>query len=159
MKMGGIFILVSIPSNGSIQFLQLLLSWLFFLCLSLNPLKRVNSILTEPETGILKYDPNYVSIPSNGSIQFLHNIAYEGWMAYHPWVSIPSNGSIQFLHKMLAFVKNYGFHLSQSPQTGQFNSYLHLGNGFLRLTSDCLNPLKRVNSILTYSRKGFEFFH
>ena len=36
----------------------------------LNPLKRVNSILTKKITRQIKKD-SYVSIPSNGSIQFL----------------------------------------------------------------------------------------
>ena len=67
-----------------------------FFCL--NPLKRVNSILT------LKEGPNYMKM---GGI-----------------VSIPSNGSIQFLHASV-------------------NSALKI------LKGHCLNPLKRVNSILT----------
>jgi len=38
--------------------------------------------------------------------------------------------------------------MSQSPQAGQFNSYLaqDMANYIVKL---CLNPLKRVNSILT----------
>ena len=66
-----------------------------FFCL--NPLKRVNSILT------LKEGPNYMKM---GGI-----------------VSIPSNGSIQFLLIMrncFSYTKRLR---SQSPQTGQFNSY------------------------------------
>ena len=63
---------------------------------SLNPLKRVNSILTEG----LVFNPiigNEVSIPSSGSIQFLLDM------------------------DVLYMVRK---HLqSQSPQTGQFNSY------------------------------------
>jgi len=48
MKMGGIFILVSIPSNGSIQFLPVLQRHGIKVSRQgLNPLKRVNSILTE----------------------------------------------------------------------------------------------------------------
>ena len=62
---------VSIPSNGSIQFLREKNEGQYFYCIvCLNPLKRVNSILTElsslPELTELR-----VSIPSNGSIQFL----------------------------------------------------------------------------------------
>jgi len=40
--------------------------------------------------------------------------------------------------------------LSQSPQTGQFNSYEFgaMTNGGIWFCC-CLNPLKRVNSILT----------
>jgi len=37
---------VSIPSSGSIQFLPFILMFYLINCLSLNPLKRVNSILT-----------------------------------------------------------------------------------------------------------------
>jgi len=49
MKMGGIFILVSIPSNGSIQFLLAFAEARATVAKSmgLNPLKRVNSILTQ----------------------------------------------------------------------------------------------------------------
>ena len=43
---------------------------------------------------------------------------------------------------------NFQVEMSQSPQTGQFNSYQKA-----QLREDiefmCLNPLKRVNSILT----------
>ena len=63
---------------------------------SLNPLKRVNSILTEG----LVFNPiigNEVSIPSSGSIQFLQN-----------WYEIILNEEEEW---------------SQSPQAGQFNSY------------------------------------
>jgi len=61
-----------------------------------------------------------VSIPSNGSIQFLQipGIYYKGTTNL---VSIPSNGSIQFL-PMSDFEKELEIR-SQSPQTGQFNSY------------------------------------
>ena len=37
---------------------------------------------------------------------------------------------------------------SQSPQTGQFNSYVKACRGLTKV-SNSLNPLKRVNSILT----------
>ena len=40
--------------------------------------------------------------------------------------------------------------MSQSPQAGQFNSYLIVLRYIGQMTSyQCLNPLKRVNSILT----------
>jgi len=39
-------------------------------------------------------------------------------------VSIPSSGSIQFLHIDLCVSNFGGVGVSQSPQTGQFNSYL-----------------------------------
>ena len=40
---------------------------------------------------------------------------------------------------------------SQSPQTGQFNSYKNDGGERGRMKHKGLNPLKRVNSILTAS--------
>ena len=40
---------------------------------------------------------------------------------------------------------------SQSPQTGQFNSYETGGIVGVYVSFKRLNPLKRVNSILTYS--------
>jgi len=64
---------------------------------SLNPLKRVNSILTEAMSDFEKELEIKVSIPSNGSIQFLQK----------------SKG----LWETEIGLK------SQSPQTGQFNSY------------------------------------
>jgi len=42
---------------------------------------------------------------------------------------------------------------SQSPQTGQFNSYIESFNRTFANSATCLNPLKRVNSILTYGRE------
>ena len=61
-----------------------------------------------------------VSIPSNGSIQFLRDEQDEFEGGY--CVSIPSNGSIQFLLTVLIGF-SYWQCESQSPQTGQFNSY------------------------------------
>jgi len=63
-------------------------------------------------------------------------------------VSIPSNGSIQFLHWGGPFGDKNIYIKSQSPQTGQFNSYSLTGQK-AQLREDSLNPLKRVNSILT----------
>jgi len=68
----------------------------------------------------------FVSIPSNGSIQFLHDRVNPDKSIRFGNVSIPSNGSIQFLH---IFNQAYlvGFYIeSQSPQTGQFNSYIRV---------------------------------
>jgi len=88
---------------------------------SLNPLKRVNSILTEMSTLPELTELRKVSIPSNGSIQFLlHTPLLFTKLNFN--VSIPSNGSIQFLREFNIF----GSHQIYS-----------------------LNPLKRVNSILT----------
>ena len=148
----GLVVWVSIPSNGSIQFLHG--NWL---CVignethsGLNPLKRVNSILTStsvvliqrcqnqsqsPQTGQFNsYGIGHafnqanilaVSIPSNGSIQFLLERATEKITEQLVEVSIPSNGSIQFL---------------------PFPAFVAMTSG------GSLNPLKRVNSILTIWR-------
>ena len=114
---------VSIPSNGSIQFLrEIKMDIIDKIKRGLNPLKRVNSILTGFGVPIEVLE-DFVSIPSNGSIQFLHYpiIISE----CQNTVSIPSNGSIQFLRLVQSVtIKRVGY-LSQSPQTGQFNSYIH----------------------------------
>jgi len=111
----------------------------------LNPLKRVNSILTNRMN--MKGDiVRNVSIPSSGSIQFL------------------LKSSKQYIRRRK----------SQSPQAGQFNSY-KVSSFIMFLNQDVsipssgsiqflpyrkrekrvhypgLNPLKRVNSILTGS--------
>jgi len=65
--------IVSIPSNGSIQFLRF---WLHG-----------------------KTPADKVSIPSNGSIQFLLRLLFFFKKVMEVKVSIPSNGSIQFLQK------------------------------------------------------------
>ena len=91
--------------------------------LRLNPLKRVNSILTGLLDLVNLQVELSVSIPSNGSIQFLR--CRRVWtLQWQSLVSIPSNGSIQFL-----------------PIPGRRKRVLSK-----RLS---LNPLKRVNSILT----------
>jgi|GEM_PF-5530144 len=131
---------------------------------------QFNSYYTYPERPTLKPFP-YVSIPSNGSIQFLPSRKVN--RALLQKVSIPSNGSIQFLQN--TSLKKFN-HLvaclnplkrvnsiltdddtdikikelmSQSPQTGQFNSYKKLHSSLYALLCIGLNPLKRVNSILT----------
>ena len=114
---------VSIPSNGSIQFLpedqvpeMEQKGWK-----SLNPLKRVNSILTKMCVVTCYRRTNESQSPQTGQFN-----SYEQEIISHKWyllnVSIPSNGSIQFLH------------------VEDFSEPVH---------PDGLNPLKRVNSILT----------
>jgi len=92
-------------------------------------------------------------------------------------VSIPSNGSIQFLPAKSADIKSAAELVSQSPQTGQFNSYRYTDSSNIRMENLSqspqtgqfnsygmlleinwmnwlsLNPLKRVNSILTVIMK------
>ena len=70
-------------------------------------------------------------------------------------VSIPSNGSIQFLlGDGYLLIADPDMIMSQSPQTGQFNSYSTSGKSILSGHLS-LNPLKRVNSILTWKMVGF----
>jgi len=138
---------VSIPSSGSIQFL---------LSIPFNKLFKVN---------------RRVSIPSSGSIQFLLEMSTLPELT-ELRVSIPSSGSIQFL----LFIRGNNIvitpNMSQSPQAGQFNSYGKSSKGLPRAyqvsipssgsiqfllveqftgpeAEKSLNPLKRVNSILT----------
>ena len=87
---------VSIPSNGSIQFLHCCEVYGRFTNWSLNPLKRVNSILTKAkiektESGVYSLNPlKRVNSILTGIIWFPFKFKIR--------VSIPSNGSIQFLH-------------------------------------------------------------
>jgi len=147
--------------------------------LCLNPLKRVNSILTVSRIFPRWRGRRLVSIPSNGSIQFLPNSSV--WRSTSWWrVSIPSNGSIQFLPFYRKY-KNIKNSYSLNPLK-RVNSILTLNlpnkekfnqewvsipsNGsiqFLLVVSRrrrclsekwCLNPLKRVNSILTKRSDG-----
>jgi len=139
--------MVSIPSNGSIQFLHF----------------RPN--LEFMSYKIMSQSPQTGQFNSYSCFNCYNNV-------FRINVSIPSNGSIQFL---LICPSLYGVGIwSQSPQTGQFNSYdvcilPWIGmaikvsipsNGSIQflhykrqkqvtVLSDCLNPLKRVNSILT----------
>jgi len=149
---GDIFLGVSIPSNGSIQFLQekwaTQLHYLTVNCL--NPLKRVNSILTksmvESLTGTKSQCLNPLKrVNSILTLHFPHKVQRGDWSGSQSpqtgqfnsycfskvcgrwtrrWVSIPSNGSIQFLRNLDRKVSPSLLKKSQSPQTGQFNSYL-----------------------------------
>ncbi len=136
---------------------------------SLNPLKRVNSILTWYHTNEANFV--YVSIPSSGSIQFLL-----GWKiakrsdgtesqspqagqfnSYHPFgakqllqltVSIPSSGSIQFL-RIRTTKKPIEVYSNSLNPLKRVNSILTWKLKWYRRVGKSLNPLKRVNSILT----------
>ena len=87
----------------------------------LNPLKRVNSILT------MKNGKQWAILKSLNPLKRVNSILTE--LVYIEPDEYPSK--------------------SQSPQTGQFNSYLVILPLFFKQRKDCLNPLKRVNSILT----------
>ena len=90
-----------------------------------------------------------VSIPSNGSIQFLHWSKRAGFRQFALMVSIPSNGSIQFLHKDVYLEKEY-YGISCLNPLKRVNSILTLNLSIEKIFHFLgLNPLKRVNSILT----------
>ncbi len=62
----------------------------------------------------------------------------------------PQTGQFNSYVQENLFVRKDIFDTSQSPQTGQFNSYTIISlSNFPTLLFHCLNPLKRVNSILT----------
>jgi len=90
---------------------------------SLNPLKRVNSILTISEASFCPaLSPIVSQSPQAGQFNSYETVKH-GIYTILPIVSIPSSGSIQFLPE-------------ENPA-----SLLSYVQG--------LNPLKRVNSILT----------
>ena len=166
---------VSIPSNGSIQFLPILLMSIYMKnYYSLNPLKRVNSILTLTNIG-----RRYMTVIESQSPQTGQFNSYGGqerrllsnYISLNPLKRVNSILTVSKLEKkqLLKAIE------SQSPQTGQFNSYKEYygisfcidsevsipSNGSIqfllekgwfpavRSNGTCLNPLKRVNSILT----------
>ncbi len=141
----------------------------------LNPLKRVNSILTigndsrryrlrlwsqSPQAGqfnsyrfgsaSLLEGLVRVSIPSSGSIQFLHKNIIEKIANTIYKVSIPSSGSIQFLHEQSRTTNNIHLLQVSIPSSGSIQ-FLRMGNFHCspKKATRSLNPLKRVNSILT----------
>ena len=89
-------------------------------CHGLNPLKRVNSILTKKVSKAI-LQKSKVSIPSSGSIQFL--LISQSWIPYLLKVSIPSSGSIQFLRKQRRFVQVLTLSVS-IPSSGSIQ-FLH----------------------------------
>jgi len=118
-------LLVSIPSSGSIQFLLKQVEiCLFHKKGSQSPQAGQFNSYREKLINRIVYEFN-VSIPSSGSIQFLR-FRYKKSKEQYDYVSIPSSGSIQFLLN---------------------HQYFRSGNMNYRL-----NPLKRVNSILTMTK-------
>jgi len=91
--------------------------------MGLNPLKRVNSILTM------------------GRFEHLFRIA--------PQCLNPLKRVNSILTSFNDDRKQISDKLSQSPQTGQFNSYYEVKDVLFSARYNSLNPLKRVNSILT----------
>ena len=142
---------VSIPSNGSIQFLPYAGGQFLKWCSCLNPLKRVNSILTSSLWWYRNYQWS-VSIPSNGSIQFLQvsKSLLQKSKAIRCLNPLKRVNSILTERRILLWLSTFLVR-SQSPQTGQFNSYREFLAFPRGKHDDSLNPLKRVNSILTVS--------
>ena len=93
--------MVSIPSNGSIQFLQYSFQGKRYGDCSLNPLKRVNSTLT----GTASRRSRIIAISSLNPLKRVNSI----------------------LTDITLSCQYPGFLESQSPQTGQFNSYMISG--------------------------------
>jgi len=166
--------ILSIPSKGSIQFLLQSRDGIVPHLERLNPLKRVNSILTQPaqslsetrelqqsqspQTGQFNSYKNYLSLcpffrplrsqsPQTGQFNS-YNKSYD----YYEMLSAsqsPQTGQFNSYKNYLSLCPFFRPLRSQSPQTGQFNSYT---DGILCsyiCSKDRLNPLKRVNSILT----------
>ena len=116
--------ILSIPSKGSIQFLLQSRDGIVPHLERLKPLKRVNSILTQPAQ----------SLSETRELQQSQS---------------PQTGQFNSYKNYLSLCPFFRPLRSQSPQTGQFNSYT---DGILCsyiCSKDRLNPLKRVNSILT----------
>ena len=140
--------MVSIPSSGSIQFLPTSESRFNSSTLTrLNPLKRVNSILTKFNGDWAINCMRIVSIPSSGSIQFLRFTMM--LLATFAILVSQSPQAGQFNSYSYFCFRPASYFKSQSPQAGQFNSYGIMAIEKIANTLLCLNPLKRVNSILT----------
>ena len=139
------------PQTG--QFNSYISCWTFifyFPPISLNPLKRVNSILTLGALAI-KYIISLckVSIPSNGSIQFLH----EDFKVSTLYIDGGLN-PLKRVNSILTFnlyaCRNYPIVCCLNPLK-RVNSILTIWRSQMKkvMNRNGLNPLKRVNSILT----------
>jgi len=151
MSIPRMIIPVSIPSSGSIQFLPRFSSLIRVLEKSYesqSPQAGQFNSYVKPMAKQSFRTTRKVSIPSSGSIQFLRNPEKKVSPTVLKKVSIPSSGSIQFLHVKKLYQILRPTLKSQSPQAGQFNSYL--AKKIDKRYGDSLNPLKRVNSILTF---------
>jgi len=127
-------------------------------CYCLNPLKRVNSILTEA------YD-NGDGWEFEGLNPLKRVNSILTWVHFTPSLAnlLSSLNPLKRVNSILtrrdgSWNGIEGLEKSQSPQTGQFNSY-PIGNDNGKTSFQCsLNPLKRVNSILTTLCKKGLFF-
>ena len=114
---------VSIPSNGSIQFLLVeSIAGQKAQLGGLNPLKRVNSILTS-QWKLTLVKLKKVSIPSSGSIQFLLNLTRIDWVEKVSRSQSPQAGQFNSYCYRRQSKTDTTLFKSQSPQAGQFNSY------------------------------------
>jgi len=104
---------VSIPSNGSIQF------------------------LSEPFPVLSSIGAN-VSIPSNGSIQFLSQ-CWRCMKSMADWSQSPLTGQFNFYLSRYYLINL--FSVSQSPLTGQFNFYPKQTQQTKPVRRTSLNPL------------------
>jgi len=117
--------------------------------MGLNPLKRVNSILTMGRfEHLFRIAPQCLN-PLKRVNSILTSFNDDRKQISDKLSQSPQTGQFN----SYSFIKSaYRLDIkSQSPQTGQFNSYLWSSSCF-RKSYCCkrLNPLKRVNSILTY---------
>mgnify|MGYP001450382444 CR=1 FL=1 len=70
------------------------------------------------------------------------------WLTFDESQS-PQTGQFNSYDKETLLYCPFCYTMSQSPQTGQFNSYNKMNNKNITINEISLNPLKRVNSILT----------
>ena len=115
---------VSIPSNGSIQFLQLLgiPERVLNSFISLNPLKRVNSILTAGRNSRLNLVLFCFRLNPLKRVNSILTKLEDDWIGFVDGSQSPQTGQFNSYDKMskrLYLTQEK----SQSPQTGQFNSY------------------------------------
>jgi len=150
--------MVSIPSNGSIQFL--LGCWTCFSSRvneGLNPLKRVNSILTLASriNWVVKVSSSLNPLKRVNSI-LTRRLLEDYLLLLENRSQSPQTGQFNsYLFWRSTRGKRF---VSQSPQTGQFNSYGTAPEESLSYDDYSLNPLKRVNSILTENKMYFQEF-
>ena len=97
------------------------------ICLGLNPLKRVNSILTRIE--IVKRYLGYSCLnPLKRVNSILTRVGYFRLLSFLIKSQSPQTGQFNSYYYYLFPDDNYCLVVSQSPQTGQFNSY---GMGYI----------------------------
>jgi len=116
---------VSIPSNGSIQFLQSddLITLEIDKEICLNPLKRVNSILTSFWDKHKQVRRNKSQSPRTGQFNSYSNWCWDSDVIEDGVSQSPQTGQFNSYNDAACNICNFSRLSSQSPQTGQFNSY------------------------------------